>query len=109
MACGLLPGQLLRCLREASESIPLGPQCLSSKLKSLIAAQTEALEAEQERVEVINSLPTCRIPSKASDRPRPLKVQRAARLCLPAITWREGADSLLSTGSSGLLSSALKI
>lgn len=51
MTSRLLPGQPLRCLREASESIPLGPWYLSSKLKSLIATQTEALEAEQERVE----------------------------------------------------------
>ena len=68
LACGLsclLPGQPLSPLHGASESIPLDPWCLSSKLKSSIAAQSGALEAEQGKVTVIDFPPIRMTPFNA--------------------------------------------
>lgn len=68
LTCGLsclLPGQPLSPLHGASESIPLDPWCLSSKLKSSIAAQSGALEAEQGKGTVIDFPPTRMTPFNA--------------------------------------------
>lgn len=68
LACGLsclLPGQPLSPLQRASESIPLDPWCLSSKLKSSIAAQSGALEAEQGKATAIDFPPTSMMPFNA--------------------------------------------
>ena len=68
LACGLscfLPGQPLSPLQGASESIPLDSWCLSSKLKSSIAAQSGALEAEQGKVTAIDFPPTSMMPFNA--------------------------------------------
>lgn len=68
LACGLsclLPGQPLSPLHGASESIPLDPWCLSSKLKSSIAAHSGALEAEQGKVTVIDFPPIRMTPFNA--------------------------------------------